>query len=355
MNAANFPPKELMLILLLFPLGWALHAQKALYEERSGYRLGFYNVENLFDAEDDTLKRDEAFLPEGDRRWSSWRYHEKVQRMGKAILSIGGWEPADLVGLCEVENQKTLKDLKYSGALQNIGYRIVHYESKDERGIDVAALYRPDRLILHRSKAVKVRLPDTTDYTRDILVLEMRPVGHKKHFWVIICHWPSRYGGLKATIPKRKAAAAQTAAIVDSLRLRWENPPLVVMGDFNDYPHNESLREILGARETLQEAQQQKRGLVNLMASLPSERGSHRYKGEWGYLDQLIVSTSWLQDGPYQIKNSRAQVLRHPFLLEEDPKYPGQRPFRSFIGFKYHGGFSDHLPVFVDFRPASSK
>lgn len=344
--------KALRITALLLLLGWALQAQNELYEEREGFRLAFYNVENLFDAQDDTLKRDEAFLPEGDRHWSSWRYREKVQRMGKAILSIGGWDPPDLVGLCEIENQQTLEDLRYSAALQNIPFRRVHYESKDERGIDVAALYRSDKLVLHRSKAVEVRLPDSTDYTRDILILEMRPVGKEKHFWVIICHWPSRYGGLKATIPKRKAAARQTASIVDSLNRRWKDPPLIIMGDFNDYPDNESLQKILGAQKTLPKAQEDQRGLLNLMAALSPRKGSHRYKGEWGYLDQLIVSTSCLKGGPYRVKDAQARVVRHSFLMEEDPKYPGMRPFRSFIGFKYHGGFSDHLPVFLDLIPS---
>lgn len=325
-------------------------AQPEKAQPRSALRIASYNVENLFDAQDDSLKRDEGFLPESARHWDNWKVHEKVNKTAKVIRSIGGWEPPGLIGLMEVENREVLKKLKYSPPLRPAHYEMVHYPSPDERGIDVAALYQPTKLKLMHSRAVPVPLPKS-DKTRDILLLSMRwkITGDTLH--VLYCHWPSRYGGRQATIVKRKQAALSTRRIMDSLRNRFKDPYVLILGDFNDHWHNKSLYEHLGARPDSSGALRTGAQLINLSARENPQLGTHRYHGAWAYLDQVMVSLNLLRRKGLRIKDRRMHVVRHDFLLEPDPKYPGQRPYRTFLGMRAHGGYSDHLPIYVDLLP----
>ncbi|MDZ7846790.1 MAG: endonuclease/exonuclease/phosphatase family protein [Owenweeksia sp.] len=284
--------------------------------------------------------------PEGARYWSNYRYREKSQRMAKAILALGEWEPPAVVGVAEIENRKVLDDLVQSPVLRKFDYGIIHYESPDRRGIDVALLFREKKFTPLYSQNVPVSMVDKPNFaTRDILYVK-GVIKKSDTLHLMVCHWPSRYGGQAISEPKRIRAAQVVRRVVDSIFDVDPVSRIIIMGDFNDEYTNISLRQYLRAR--LQLDMEQGAHLINLMAQLAPEKGSHRYRGEWSYLDQIIVSNSLLEEIGTEIIGQQAQVFRADFLLEPDEKYPGQKPFRSFIGMRYHGGFSDHLPVFID-------
>lgn len=310
-------------------------------------RVAFYNLENIWHPSNDSLKRDDEFTPDGMRNWSFYRYHDKLNKMAKAIRSIGGWNPPDIIGFAEVENRQVLEDLRNTAVLRPLQYHIVHYESPDRRGIDVCAFYRKENMEMLHHHAQRVRLPGNPNYaTRDILYLKALSQGDTLH--LIYCHWPSRYGGQKISEPKRIAAARTVRRITDSIKRREPAAALIIMGDLNDEWNNISIMDTLAAKPTVAEAEQNGSQLLNLMATLDESIGTHRYRGRWGYLDQIIVSTAMLGEAKPHLSKLGAVVVRHPFLLEQDEKYPGQKPFRSFIGMRYNGGFSDHLPVYID-------
>ena len=325
---------------LIFLLHFINAAGQSLPER--GWRIAFYNVENLFDTADDPEKKDEEFTSEGMRYWSEYRYWEKSNRMAKAILSIGEWDAPDVVGLAEVENRKVVEDLVNSEALRKFNYEVVHFESPDRRGIDVGMIYRTDRLDLLSSNHIAVTLPDDPGFaTRDILYAKMvTPTEDTLH--LMYCHWPSRYGGQAQSEPKRIQAARTVRTVVDSILSKNAGAYIIIAGDLNDEWNNVSVKD------HLVNPGGSKKPLVNLMATLPPGQGSHRYRGVWSYLDQVIVSTTLLDEKDLDIVNKKASIADHDFLLEKDEKYPGLMPYRTFIGMRYHGGFSDHLPVYID-------
>lgn len=328
------------LSLVLLILSFGLFAQKP----PSALRLAFYNVENLFHPEVDSLNPDREYTPDGKRNWSFYRYHENLKRCAQVMLALGEGDLPAMMSFAEIENKRVLEDLCKSPPFAKTELRIVHYDSPDRRGIDVALLYRPDRLRLLYSRPIPVRWSEDPEFrTRDMLYTQFElPQGDTLHS--VICHWPSRYGGQAASEPKRIAAAAVLRALYDSLAPR--DPYFLVMGDFNDEWHNRSLREVLAAGPRTDSSSV----LINYMAEMPMEKGSHRYQGQWAYLDQIVVSAGLQSD--YE---AEARVFEAEFLLEEDNRYPGHQPFRTYRGLRYHGGFSDHLPIFIDLQKAQPK
>lgn len=337
--SASSTLKNFFTSLIFTALSTVLYAQQI---EQPALRVAFYNVENLFHPENDSTKNDEEFTPEGTRNWSFYRYHEKSNRMAKAILSIGEWEAPDIVGLAEVENKTVVEDLVNTEVLRKFDYEVVHYESPDRRGIDVALIFRKNRIDLIQSKPIRVNLSKDPQYkTRDMLYTSfLTHAGDTIH--LLFCHWPSRYGGQAQSEPKRIAAAQTARKVVDSLFTANPHSNIVIAGDFNDEWNNLSLSQHL-VPSTMEWQR-----LINLMESMPIEKGSHRYRGSWSYLDQILVSQNLMDAKGLDVHHQKAQVCEHEFLLEKDEKYPGKKPFRSFIGLKYHGGFSDHLPVYID-------
>lgn len=306
----------------------------------------FYNVENLFDTIDDPQTRDEQFLPDGAYNWTSSRYYWKLQRTAKVLLNAGEWDLPVAVGLCEIENRSVLEDLLRLTPLSRLGYGFIHEESPDERGIDVALLYREDlfRPIYHR--AVPLRFDfDPDDRTRDMLYVAGRLGPDTLH--LMVNHWPSRSGGAAASEPKRIAAALAARHLMDSLQQVQPGAKVIMMGDFNDGPTDVSVSDILSAAATIQEAQET--GLFNCMAPLARKGfGTHKYQQEWNTLDQFMVSLSLLDaTSGWSVSETSATICRMPFLLEDDPSLPGDRPFRTFIGPRFHGGYSDHLPILL--------
>ena len=292
------------------------------------FRVMFWNVENLFDTKDDPQKNDNDFLPDATRHWSYNRYYDKLTKVAKTIVASGREGVPDLVGICEVENDSCLYDLTRRTLLSEADYRYVMTDSPDQRGIDVALLYQRGtfKLISHQS----IRIPSQEikrSPTRDILhVVGQILTGDLVD--VIVCHFPSRSEGKAISEPYRLLAARTLRYTVDSLMQVRQHPYLIIMGDFNDYPSDKSMKEVLCGKGDLQ----------NLMQGM--EAGTYRYRGEWGIFDQFLVSE--------QLPTVGVQILRHPFLLEEDEKYGGDKPFRTFNGMKYNGGYSDHLPIMVE-------
>ncbi len=314
--------------------------------ENHVFKIVSYNVENFFDTKDDSLKNDSEYLPGGFRGWNYEKYTQKQASISKVIAAIGGWEPPALVGLYEVESEKCLWDLTHYSGMKNMKYRFVHFESPDFRGIDVALLYQPSEFKPIHKQAIGIKFPFSSGTTRDLLFVSgIIPTGDTLH--VFVCHFPSRLGGELESENKRNFVASVLRQKTDSLFAACKNPNIMIMGDFNDYPTNTSMKEILGAE--MPEKPFTSNKLYNLMYPIHlSGKGSHKHNGEWGALDQIIVSGNLMTNERF--KCSKAQVFEADFLLEDDEKFLGKQPFRTYNGMKYQGGFADHLPVYVDFE-----
>ncbi len=307
-----------------------------------GVRIMFYNVENLFDTFDDPTTNDNEFTPNGSKSWSNYRYKEKLNHIAKTIVAVGGWEPPALVGLCEVENFQVLMDLVSKTPLNKYGYQIVHENSKDSRGIDVAILFRPEKLapIAHKSMKINGR----SLVTRDILYASFS--FQKKdtlHFFVN--HWPSRYGGKASSEAKRIKVASVLRANIDSIISVYKKPKIVSLGDFNDEPGDISVKQILGAK--IPDDEHNPGWLYNLSyPDFRAQKGTLVYKEidyTWFLYDQIMVSGVLLNGPGLVAKGKKSHIFSTSWLLKDG------RPFRSYQGPIYRGGFSDHLPVYMDF------
>ena len=315
----------------------------------------FYNVENLFDTINDPQIRDGEFTPDGSKHWTYYRYREKLNHIAKVLMNTEQWEPPAVAGFCEVENRGVLEDLISSTSLLKFNYGIVHRESPDERGIDVALIYRKDLVEIIGSRALAVRFPyDTADRTRDILLATAVVGNDTLHFFVN--HWPSRYGGLEASQPDRLEAAKVLRKAVDSLLAVDPMKKIIIMGDFNDGPENKSIKEVLGTRGS-PDSLDKSHPLFNFMYELKFSEGlgSHRYRGEWNTLDQFIVSKGLLEGKKWKAGTDAAEILHYPFLLTDDTRNPGSMPFRTYAGSRYLGGYSDHLPILLTLHYQKNK
>jgi len=340
-------PLVVFFVVLTFT-GFSQEIQENQGEDRS-FRLMFYNVENLFDIYDDSLTADEEFTPEGERHWNNKRFYAKINNISKVILAVGKWSPPTLIGLCEIENRFVLEKLVYETPLAKSGYKIVQHDSPDRRGIDVALLYRDEDFVLFSDTVIRVGFEfDTATATRDILYVKGL-IGGNEMLHIFINHWPSRYGGYMGTVEKRNTAARILKKHTDSLLAINPGVSIVILGDFNDDPGDESLTKILGAKypqenDTLS-------CLYNLMLKKPDDwqYGSLKFRETWNTFDQIIVSGNLLStESEIRSGHDGAKIFHAPFLLEDDETYLGKKLFRTFNGYKYQGGFSDHLPVFFD-------
>lgn len=298
------------------------------------------NCENLFDTRHDSLKNDVEFLPEGSYHWTPYRYWHKVNHLGQVIVGLGYEEASrdvqlpDLVALCEVENDSVLFDLTKRSVIRTAGYEYVMTHSPDERGIDVALMYQPFSFSLIHSWSIRVkRLPDTRP-TRDILYVSGRVItGDTLHVFVV--HAPSRRGGERESRPYRQQVASQLAEAVDSIYALQSRAKIIVAGDFNDY-HDSPALEYLYQHH-----------LINISAGARGSHGAkatYRWHGEWRSLDQILLSESM------QHQENACRIGDLPFLLEDDEKYGGKKPYRTYLGPRYLGGYSDHLPLVARIR-----
>lgn len=311
-------------------------------------RAMFYNVENLFDTEDDPNTDDQEFLPTGTKGWNETRYNEKLNNIYKNITAIGGKELPVFVGLCEIENRRVLNDLITKTPLKKHDYQIVHEDSPDARGIDVGFIYRADKFKVIAHENMVVRMPFSPETkTRDVLYIT-GILNKKDTLHVFINHWPSRRGGVAASEPKRVFVAEMVKSKVDSIFQHSASSNVLIFGDFNDEPNNKSLLEGLGAQPTITESST--KYLYNCMYPfLEQGVGTEKYRGKWDVLDQIIVSSPLLQrEKGLRIVNNEAYIFDAPWLLTDDTRNMGKEPFRTYGGPKYLGGYSDHLPVYID-------
>jgi len=311
-------------------------------QERQSLRFVFYNSENFFDPQPDQALHYDEFTPQGSHHWTTARYRLKIQHLFKTLIAAGEGKAPALVGFAEIENRRVLDDLIHQSPLSQIKYKIIHFDSPDPRGIDVGCIYRPEMLAVDFAQAIKVGNSGHPAFrTRDILYLKIHIKTDTLHLF--INHWPSRYGGLMETIEKRKRAAKVLMHFIDSITLKQPGAMTLVMGDFNENQNDEAVQSLLQSTDKVR--------LIPLkpQTSYRLAGGSIKGGGQWALFDQIFVSKSLIKNGGEMSVNGKSfYIFDAPFLLEKDGKNMGLKPNRTFVGFKYHGGFSDHLPIFVD-------
>ncbi len=318
------------------------------------YAVAFYNLENLFDTQDDPHNTgDDEYTPKGTLRWTDEKYEKKLTNMSYAISQIAREHspvgPA-VLGVAEIENRQVLEDLVARPSMADMHYQIVHYESPDRRGIDVALLYNPALFQVRSSKVYPYIDPESPGYTtRDQLLVSGMMAGEKMH--IIVAHWPSRYGGSKSS-PRREFAASISRHIMDSLYQDDPKAKVILMGDLNDDPNDKSVREVLGAKK--KKADVQATGLYNPMWPLFDKGiGSLAYQGRWNLFDQIIISSGLLQEDRSTLTFWKAEVFNRPFLVDQEGRLGRLNrsnkgyPLRTFIENTFINGYSDHFPTLI--------
>lgn len=307
---------------------------------RREYTVVSYNVENLFDTVDDPKIPDEEFLPESEKKWDNQRYQKKLSDLVRVISEVNPKELPEVVGLVEIENQTVLEDLINAGKLNGQGYAIIHEESPDYRGIDVALIYRKDAFAEISHETLPVVFPDDPQFkTRDILYVTGKMRNKIVH--IFVNHWPSRIGGDDKTEPKRVLAASVLKNKVDQILVVNPKARIIIMGDMNDEPANKSLHETLCSAAPGSGAQ-----LVNLM--MPDDvagKGTYFYNGNWNMLDNLVVSETVLKGKGMQVEGEKGFIFSNEWMIFTN-KNGDKTPNRSYVGNKYVGGVSDHFPVY---------
>ena len=319
--------------------------------QKRSFRILSYNVENLFDTCHDAHFDDHEFLPQADKKWNSWRYWKKQGDLSRTIAAASGASPVELIALCEVENDTVVRDLAKRTKLYRMGYEYLVTQSRDNRGVDVALLYQPERFRVLKDTALRIPLDkDYGRYTRDIYHISGR-LPNADTLDVLVNHWPSRRGGTKTTEDFRFSVASFLRDYADSLMAVRRNPKLVFVGDFNDEYSNRSIREGLGATP---ENVKIESPYVVLSAKLKGKngvRGTYKYRGKWNQLDQIIVNRGLLDcSKKVHTSASYCRILTFPFLLETDETHGGVKPRRTYLGPIYKGGVSDHLPLLLEIK-----
>jgi endonuclease/exonuclease/phosphatase family metal-dependent hydrolase len=289
----------------------------------------WYNVENLFYPANDSGPADDEFTPEGLRRWSWYRYRQKLTALAKVIIASGRGEAPELVALCEVENARVLKELSSHPILAPCNYSFLHSESKDHRGMDVACLIRSERIGSFHWETIPFTSP--VRETRDIMHITLSPKGDTLDLFLL--HLLSKYGGAGATAELRRSQAGQVVRLMDSVYTIRQQGMILAAGDFNEEYRAYSMDAFRAARF----------GGDSLLFMNPGEgRGSYKYRGRWMHLDQLLVLSS-AREGSIQVS-----IMQLSPLLTEDQHFGGVKPRRTYEGYQYSGGISDHLPLVID-------
>ena len=344
-------PQFVRIISISSVLFVGLLQSRSVAQQSENLRIGFYNVENYFDPFVDSTRQYNEFTADGAQRWSYRRYLTKRNHTFKTITAMGEGNPIALLGMCEVENEFVLKDLLYNTPLKKFPFQFINYPSPDRRGIDAALIYRKDVLRLISSKPIPLR--DSLDpefKSRDILLASFS-VSDTDTLFVLINHWPSRYGGEVETIERRMLAALTLKKQVDSIVALQPNAKLVIMGDFNDSPNDPSI--LNGLKAVAETEINDSSLLINLFtdASKLGFDGTLKHQYDWQIFDQIMVSKSLYDANNRLVLEPHSARIFHPdFLFEADDRYMGRKLFRTYVGPRYIGGFSDHLPVFIDLK-----
>ncbi len=337
---------KLNIIIIFFLFTIQILSQEKTYQIRT---IAFYNVENLFDTKNDSLTFDDDRTPEGKDHWTEERFNRKIETISKVISEIGAEKTKtspDIIGICEVENQQVVEALINHKNLRHKNYGIIHFDSPDERGIDVALLYKKEAFIPSTFKSHRLLLNNSDgfrDYTRDQLVVG----GYldDEQFYFIVNHWPSRSGGEARSKPNRIVAAKLNKRIIDSIVKMDADAKIISMGDLNDDPTSDSLKKILRTKGKIKELEEN--DLYNPMERLYKKGvGSLAYRDKWNLFDQLFFTSTLLSKNRKTYTFWKADVFNPSYLLDPKGRYKGY-PLRTYAGGSYVGGFSDHFPVYL--------
>jgi hypothetical protein len=325
-----------------------VHAQADAEKQYLITLVGFYNLENLFDTIDGP-NRDEEFLPDGPKHYTGDVYRDKLDHLSRVISEIGTDRSPDglaVMGCAEVENETVLRDLVANPRLADRHYRYVHYDSPDERGIDVGLLYNPKYFKPIASKPLYVdnRNPDGTPrHTRDVLYVYGILSGDTVH--LLVAHWPSRRGGEQASAPYRAQAASVCRSVIDSVMAQDAHARIILMGDLNDDPVNRSVTEVIGCVSNLENVTDS--CMYNpWVEDYRRGHGTLAYRDAWNLFDQIILSGAWLDFGDDGFFFHDAVIFQKPWMLQHKGKYRGY-PMRTYNWNQYMGGYSDHFPTYV--------
>ena len=344
--------KKIILIITLFfsfLSGKSQQIQDRFSRDTNSLRVCFYNLENFFDCEHNPQKNDGDFTPEGKYHWTKTRFNAKINNIAKVFIAMGGGIYPEIIGVCEIENEEVISNLLYKSPLKSQQYQYVYYPTPDRRGIGVSLFYRSEKFNLVDSKPISVvDSSDKSFKTRDILYVKGLWFHCSDTLHIFVNHFPSRYGGYASSMGKRNLAAKTLRAAIDSILLIDNAAKILIMGDFNDYPYNESITEYIQVPYD-----REKNDTVNFVNTMfpyfnKNNVGTHKFGEHWGILDQIIVSPE-LYFSTFGLRtNGNGVIFDADFLLEKDETHLGVKPFRTYVGFRYHGGFSDHLPIFID-------
>lgn len=317
------------------------------------YKVMFWNVENLFDTINDPEVRDDEFTPEGPKAWNDAKYRKKLGNIERVLFDVAAIDriyPA-VIGVSEIENRTVLEDIVAMPKLAPASYRIVHYDSPEARGVDVAFFYRPDQFKLEGSYPVRAHIPSLPNLrTRDILT--MWGTIDEEPFYFMVVHWPSRLGGKEASEFRRVALGEQMRRLADSVLQRNPATKIVAMGDFNDDPIDPSMVEALGAKGRVKELRQG--DFFNpYHAMYLAGMGTLAYGDAWNIFDNMVVTENLVQGSTGTLRLQKApkskyygNIFRAHYLFQKEGQYKGY-PLRTYVGNTFQGGFSDHLPVYI--------
>lgn len=306
----------------------------------------FWNVENYFDTYDNPHTSDEEFTPMGENHWSRKKFEKKRDDIARTIILAAdqqGEFPA-LLGLCEVENRYVLEELVENTQLARVGYKIIHKDSPDSRGIDVALLYREEIFTPLQTKYLKADFP-----TREILYTK-GVVNRLDTLHILVNHWPSKSGGEKQSLLKRYEVAKIVKSATDSILHHNPRANIILMGDFNDTPDSLPLEYLVAPEVDSAGNVAGTASLVNLAPFAAGADGTYKYREEWNTIDQFIVSANLLPDDSslmpqWVFCHKEMEIFAPEFLLQRDNTYMGLKMRRTYQGPRYMGGISDHLPV----------
>ena len=317
------------------------------------YKVVFYNLENLFDTINDPNKNDEEYLPEGARKWTTYRYNQKLENMSRVLFDIAAKDRnfPTVIGVSEIENRLVLEDLLATPKLAKANYRIVHYDSPDRRGVDCAFFYRPDKFKLEGSEAHNISFPGRPNFlTRDLVAMWGKIEGEP--FYFIVSHWPSRLGGKERSQYSRDFVAEKCKHICDSVHKANPATKVVIMGDFNDDATDKSVTHVLGAKGNINKLD--KNDMFNPFHDmLKAGYGTLAYRDSWNLFDNIVVSENLATASTGALKIQKAEgskfygnIFISPYMIQKEGQYKNY-PLRSFVGSNFQNGYSDHFPVYI--------
>ena len=339
--------RKSILVFLFFAISLTVYAQT------KPYKIVFYNLENFFDTVNDPEVLDDEFTPEGPKKWTQDKYDKKLHNMERVFFDIAAINKdyPVVIGVSEVENRNVLEDIVAAPKLAPANYRIVHHDSPEARGVDVAFFYRADVFKLEGEKAIRTIIPSLPNFkTRDILTMWGKIDG--EDFLFMVGHWPSRLGGKEASEYKRIAVGEQMRSIAGSVKQIRPDVKVVLMGDFNDDPTDPSITQGLGAKLKVKELQ--KGDYYAPYASmLKAGYGTLAYGDAWNIFDNIVVTENLVNDTTDKLKIQKApgskfygNIFKRHYMVQKEGQYKGY-PLRTYVGNNFQGGYSDHFPVYI--------